>query len=300
MQKQIATWVTVLSLVISINILAQSANPLRNNYNCFYLNVEKVNDSSLAFKTKERTLRAKNFTIVADKNDYIYIDFTSNYNMFLYLESNDRSVYKVFAGARAENYDGSGSVIYTEFKLPKKDSFHLFVVNNDKSDVAFFNLGLMILNPSAFNSNREEATFENRLETLLDFRKLKLQPLKQDLLTGKEADPYSDKTYSTFFELIKGTPMIYFKPWTSDAYIETSLFKTSTRAAAIAELSKYKNKLDAWFKGNKKITSSTVENQKDASLTGISYTDPSISSTPIIDLSFKNENGVYILVFKMR
>ena len=300
MQKQIATWVTVLSLLLSINILAQSANPLRNNYNCFYLNVEKVNDSSLAFKTKEKTLRAKSFTIVADKNDYIYIDFTSNYNMFLYLESNDRSVYKVFAGARAENYDGSGSVIYTEFKVQKKDSFHLFVVNNDKSDVAFFNLGLMVLNPSAFNSNREEATFENRLETLLDFRKLKLQPLKQDLLTGKETDPYSDKTYSTFFELIKGTPMTYYKPWTSDAYIETSLFKTSTRAAAIAELNKYKNKLDTWFKSNKKITSSTVENEEDASLTGISYTDPSISSTPIIDLSFKNENGVYILAFKMR
>ena len=300
MKKGLTVLAILLLLTVSIVLPAQTDNPLRNNYNCFYLNAGKVNDSSLAFKTKEKTLRAKNFTIVADKNDYIYIDFASNYNMFLYLESNDRSVYKVFAGTRAENYDGAGSAIYTEFKVPKKDSFHLFVVNNDKSDVAFFNLGLMVLNPSAFNSNREEATFENRLETLLDFRKLKLQPLKQDLLTGKEADPYSDKTYSTFFELIKGTPMTYYKPWTSDAYIETSLFKTSTRAAAIAELSKYKNKLDAWFKGNKKITSSTVKNEKDASLTGISYTDQSFSSTPIIELSFKNENGVYILVFKMR
>ena len=135
MKKGLTVLAILLLLTVSIVLPAQTDNPLRNNYNCFYLNTGKVNDSSLAFKTKEKTLRAKNFTIVADKNDYIYIDFTSNYNMFLYLESNDRSVYKVFAGARAENYDGSGSVIYTEFKVQKKDSFHLFVVNNDKSDV---------------------------------------------------------------------------------------------------------------------------------------------------------------------
>lgn len=283
--------ITVLVVLACLKADAQTENPIFSFYQ--YGNMKGAFDegSSIA-NIGDKKCYYDSYKFFMEKGTHFYIGLSSLSNAEITIRTKNNSTDTTFyeAGMFGVNFQKL-------FIAPQSDSFVFYIISleNLKMDSYKFSF---IKDGLYNNSIPASATFEDRLETLVHYRKMKFLPLKGDLVSEKPDLFKSIKKYATNYELVKGTPLYFISSSLPD-YVTTIVSKADSKAKAVIQLNELKIKIDNYFVKDKKIEVAEYKNEYNENLPNFVYSGIDGNRSFItLDIE-KGDDNFYYVTFKI-